>query len=204
MTVQAVTNATEFPLLALHWTGERILRCGGSGIRWILCCRSIYGDQFERDCVQRRVILSWNGSAGADSYIVKRSTTSGSGYVTIASGVNWPSYLDTGLVNGTTYYYVVAATNVYGVSPDSAEASATPVVVVSVPPPWQTQDIGAVGVVGGSLYSNGVFAVSGAGGDIQGTADAFRFDYMTVTGDCTIIARVASVQNVWIRSRKPG
>ena len=68
--------------------------------------------------------------------------------------------------------------------------------MVSVPPPWQTQDIGAVGVAGSSLYSNGVFTVSGAGGDIQGTADAFRFDYMTVTGDCTIIARVASVQNI--------
>ena len=50
--------------------------------------------------------LSWNGSAGADSYIVKRSPTSGNGYVTIASGV--------------------AATNVYGVSSNSIEASATP------------------------------------------------------------------------------
>ena len=139
------------------------------------------------------VSLSWSGSAGADSYLVKRSTTSGSGYVTLASGVTATSYLDTGLVNDTTYYYVVAATNVYGVSPDSAEASAAP--VVSVPPPWQTQDIGAVGIAGGSLYANGVFTVSGAGADIQGTADAFRFDYVTTTGDCTIIARVVSVQN---------
>jgi hypothetical protein len=73
------------------------------------------------------VLLSWNGSAGADSYIVKRSTTSGSGYTNIATGVTATSYLDTGLVNGSTYYYVVAATNVYGVSPDSTEASATPV-----------------------------------------------------------------------------
>ena len=72
------------------------------------------------------VSLSWNGSAGADSYIVKRSTTSGSGYVTIASGVTATSLLDTGLVNGTTYYYVVAATNVNGVSSNSMEASATP------------------------------------------------------------------------------
>jgi len=72
------------------------------------------------------VSLSWNGSAGADSYLVKRSTTSGSGYVTIASGLTATSYLDTGIVNGTTYYYVVAATNVNGVSSNSIEASATP------------------------------------------------------------------------------
>ena len=57
------------------------------------------------------VSLSWNGSAGADSYIVKRSTTSGSGYTNIATGVTATSYLDSGVVGGTTYYYVVAATN---------------------------------------------------------------------------------------------
>jgi fibronectin type 3 domain-containing protein len=140
------------------------------------------------------VSLSWNGSAGADSYIVKRSTTSGSGYTNIATDVTATSYLDSGVVGGTTYYYVVAATNNFGVSSDSAEASATP--LGPVPPPWQTQDVGAVGVAGSSLYANGVFTVSGAGADIQGSADAFRFDYMTVTGDCTIIARVASVQNI--------
>ena len=72
------------------------------------------------------VSLSWNGSAGADSYLVKRSPTSGSGYVTIASGVTGTSYLDSGVVNGTTYYYVVAATNIYGVSSNSMEVSATP------------------------------------------------------------------------------
>jgi fibronectin type 3 domain-containing protein len=70
--------------------------------------------------------LTWSLSGGADSYIIKRSTTSGSGYTPIASGVTATSYLDTGLVNGTTYYYVVAATNNYGGSPNSAEASAKP------------------------------------------------------------------------------
>jgi alpha-L-arabinofuranosidase len=72
------------------------------------------------------VSLSWNGSAGADSYIVKRASVSGGPYTGIASGLTTPSYLDTGLVNGTTYYYVVAATNANGVSPDSTEASVTP------------------------------------------------------------------------------
>src|SRR3954462_3295835 len=72
------------------------------------------------------VSLSWIGSVGADSYLIKRSTTSGGGYVTIASGVTATSYLDSGLTNGTTYYYVVAATNANGVSSNSIEVSATP------------------------------------------------------------------------------
>jgi hypothetical protein len=72
------------------------------------------------------VNLSWDSAVGADSYIVKRSITSGSGYATIASDVTATSYTDTGRVNGTTYYYVIAATNAYGVSSNSAEASATP------------------------------------------------------------------------------
>jgi hypothetical protein len=72
------------------------------------------------------VQLSWDDAVGAASYLVKRSTTSGSGYMTIATGVATTSYQDTSVVNGTSYYYVVAATNNFGVSSDSAEASATP------------------------------------------------------------------------------
>ncbi len=65
-----------------------------------------------------------------------------------------------------------------------------------VPLPWVTQDIGDVGPSGTAGFTNSVFTLVGAGGDIQGTADAFRFVYVTATGDCTIIARVTSVQNV--------
>jgi hypothetical protein len=126
--------------------------------------------------------------------MIGRSTITGGPYTNIASGVSATSYLDTGLINGTAYYYVVAATNAYGVSSNSVEASATP--APPVPLPWQTQDIGAVGITGGSLYASGVFTITGAGADIQGAADAFRFDYVTATGDCTITGRVVSVQNV--------
>ena len=65
-----------------------------------------------------------------------------------------------------------------------------------VPLPWMTQDIGTVGLSGTAGFTNSVFTLVGAGGDIQGTADAFRFAYVTATGDCTITARVSSVQNV--------
>ena len=65
-----------------------------------------------------------------------------------------------------------------------------------VPLPWMTQDIGTVGLSGTAGFTNGVFTLVGAGGDIQGTADAFRFAYVTATRDCTITARVVSVQNI--------
>jgi fibronectin type 3 domain-containing protein len=73
-----------------------------------------------------QVALSWTASSGATAYDVKRSTVSGSGYATISSPTG-TSYTNTGLTNGTTYYYVVAAKNASGSSANSAQVSATPV-----------------------------------------------------------------------------
>ena len=71
--------------------------------------------------------LSWTGSAGATTYNVYRSTTSGGeGATPIATGITTVSYNDTGLTNDTTYYYKVAAVNSIGTSPMSNEASAKP------------------------------------------------------------------------------
>jgi lysophospholipase L1-like esterase len=70
------------------------------------------------------VSLSWNTAAWETSYCVKRSTNSG-GEVTITC-VTGTSYIDSGLTNGTTYYYVVSATNAAGESADSPEVSTTP------------------------------------------------------------------------------
>jgi len=72
-----------------------------------------------------QVSLSWTASAGASSYHVKRSITNGSGYVQIAAPT-FTSYTDTGLTNGTTYYYVVSALNTAGESSNSTQVSATP------------------------------------------------------------------------------
>lgn len=73
-----------------------------------------------------KVELSWTASSGATSYNVKRATTSGGPYTTVAAGVAATSYTNTGLTNGTTYYYVVSAVNSAGESANSAQVAATP------------------------------------------------------------------------------
>jgi hypothetical protein len=72
------------------------------------------------------VPLRWQSSFGATSYTVKRATTSGGPYSTIASGITTSSYTDTTVTNGTTYYYVVTASNSTGTSGNSPEDSAKP------------------------------------------------------------------------------
>jgi len=72
-----------------------------------------------------QISLTWNASSGAASYNVKRSTTNGGPYTTIASPTT-ASYTDTGLTNGTPYYYVVSAVNSAGESNPSSQATATP------------------------------------------------------------------------------
>ncbi len=73
-----------------------------------------------------QVVLSWSTAAGATSYNVQSSTTEGGPYTTIASPTT-TSYTNTGLVNGTTYYYVVSAAAGSIVSSNSVEVGATPV-----------------------------------------------------------------------------
>lgn len=75
---------------------------------------------------KRKVTLTWNASAGATSYNVKRGTTSGGPYTTIATGVTATTFTNSNLTSGVTYYYVVSAVNAAGESPNSAEVSARP------------------------------------------------------------------------------
>jgi beta-lactamase superfamily II metal-dependent hydrolase len=72
-----------------------------------------------------QVSLAWGTSAGATGYNVYRSTTSGFYTTALASNVPTNAYLDTTVANGTTYYYIVKATNGEESGP-SNEASALP------------------------------------------------------------------------------
>ncbi len=73
------------------------------------------------------VNLNWSVVPGALTYTVKRGTVSGGPYTSLPAVVTTNSYSDTGLTNGTTYYYVVSAVNAVGESTNSNEAAATPV-----------------------------------------------------------------------------
>jgi autotransporter-associated beta strand protein len=72
-----------------------------------------------------QVFVDWGDSLGATNYVLMRSTANGGPYTTILSTTN-TSYIDTGLINGTTYYYVAYATGTNGTSPLSAQTAGTP------------------------------------------------------------------------------
>ncbi|MBV9381881.1 MAG: fibronectin type III domain-containing protein [Streptosporangiaceae bacterium] len=76
------------------------------------------------------VTLSWTGSTSGHpaSYSIYRGTKSDGEAITPVATVSGTTitFTDTGLANGKTYFYNVAANNAVGVSPDSNEVSVTP------------------------------------------------------------------------------
>lgn len=80
-----------------------------------------------------QVALNWNASTGANSYNLKRGYNSGGPYTGITS-INSTSYVDTGIGNGSTVYYIVTAVNLSGESGNSPEANATPNVLPPASP----------------------------------------------------------------------
>ena len=77
------------------------------------------------------VALTWavpasNGGAAITGYNVYAAVPRRRGRVPGGDQRKTTSFTDTGLTNGTAYYYKVAAVNAAGTSPPSNEASATP------------------------------------------------------------------------------
>jgi cellulose 1,4-beta-cellobiosidase len=73
----------------------------------------------------QQATLSWTASLGATSYTVKRGTASTGPFATVTT-VTGTTYTQTGLTNGTTYYFVVSASNANGESANTSAVSATP------------------------------------------------------------------------------
>jgi subtilase family serine protease len=80
------------------------------------------------------VTLTWATSTGASTYDLYLGTSpSGEGGQPVQTGLTTASIIVSGLNNGTTYYFKVAAVNAGGASALSAEAQATPT-TPSLPP----------------------------------------------------------------------
>lgn len=137
-----------------------------------------------------RVTLTWNAVVGATGYIVKRFTASGGPYVNIVTNIA-TTYVDTGVVNGTIYYYVVSTLGVLGESGNSAEVSASPQSY------WPATRFKSNGVGGGGWNSVGTWQMSTNGGTGWVTATVFPTsandtveilsnDVVTLSGGLTI------------------
>lgn len=75
----------------------------------------------------QKVLLLWQGVPFAEAYNLKRAINSGGPYTPVTNGLVGASLVDSALSNGTTYYYILTATNQFGESVPSSEVSATPV-----------------------------------------------------------------------------
>jgi len=140
-----------------------------------------------------QIALSWSASTGASTYNVKRATTNGGSFTTVATNVASTSYTDSGLTIGATYFYVVSAVNSTGESANSNQASAT--LGGALPSPWTQCDVGPCGVPGAAAYKNGTFWIDGSGAKIGSKSDEFHYVWQFATGDCSIVARVATIEN---------
>jgi len=147
-----------------------------------------------------RATLSWQSVNGATGYAVYRGTVA-AGTLLFISSAAATTFTDTGLTNGTTYFYAVAAYNNAGTGPRSAAVSV-------VPQPSQTV-FSSVPYYGDVLNYEPLTAarwsVVADEGDLRlflntsafgpGTGDGLG-EYTLVRnrtfGDCTITARVKS------------
>ena len=106
-----------------------------------------------------QITISWNAVAGATSYNIYWATSPG---VTTTNGSKIPGvtspYVQTALVNGTTYYYIVAAVNALGEGPASAGVSAAPSAPTVVP----AAPAGVTATAGDGLVTLSWNAVPGA------------------------------------------
>ncbi|MEI7910733.1 MAG: MBG domain-containing protein, partial [Verrucomicrobiota bacterium] len=125
--------------------------------------------------------LTWSAAGGASAYNVKRALVSGGPYATVGT-TSTTSYMDATATNGSTYFYVVSATNGSVESSNSGEASVIPAALPSTTS--LASSLGATGAYGSAVTFSAT--VAGTGATASGTV-TFK-DGSTVLGSASLNA----------------
>lgn len=120
--------------LTLRWTRERDNVNQGNWSSILLQAATLVGGPAEPASGltataggSGAAFLSWDEGANGASYNIFRSQTDGGPYELVASNVAGTEYMDMGLTNGETYYYVVRTVGTEGdEAGDSNQASVVP------------------------------------------------------------------------------
>jgi len=153
-----------------------------------------------------QINLSWTANVTADYYRVYRSTTSGSGFVLIASPSS-NSFQNIGLIAGTTYYYKVSGVNQVGEGSQSTQGQGT---TTGTAPPLPSQPTGlSVTTISSSQlnlswstaansdsYNIYRSTTSGSGFSVVATSAVNSYSDSGLTGGTTYYYKVSGVNTV--------
>jgi xyloglucan-specific exo-beta-1,4-glucanase len=110
-----------------------------------------------------QVTVTWTAVTGATSYNIYRSTTQGSSGASVGTSAI-TTFVDSSVVNGTSYYYQVAAVNSAGEGSLSTQAAATAAAATT----WRNAKWGGGGYVTGLIFhptsANVLYARTDIGG----------------------------------------
>jgi hypothetical protein len=154
-----------------------------------------------------RVFQKWLDGIGysADEYFPVAYNGNGTGaalgHDIWTTGTPYTTIMETSIINGGRQSMFMDYNN--AISPYYSET--TRIFTTSQEKDWTIQGVKALSLwfrgipvsVGSLAYdqATGTYTMTGSGADIWNTADQFHFAYKTLTGNCTIIARIDSITN---------
>ena len=109
----------------------------------------------------------------------------------IACGNQCQTVGTTSFPDGPAFVGVVITSHDSAVLNHGGNAANMPV-VVTVPQPWYSADVGTTGLKGAAYAQRGTFVVQGAGADIWGTRDSYHIVGQAFNGNGQIMARVTA------------